>query len=486
LDNYYKILGVSIEASPEEIEKVYHKLSLKYHPDVCDGCSDEKFKKINEANGILSDEEKRREYDQNFAELFHQKRNSNVDEKLHIIKYVHITILEAKKGTKKNIKINRVVIHANKKISEVETITVTIPPNIKANTKLRIKWKGNDDYWGKGHLDIIIRIKENDNNSNLKKKYPNIDEWIINNFPFETPRDWQLETIAKINDAIEKGYKYIILEAGTGTGKSVMGATLLRMYETGYVFTTTKQLQEQYLNNFREYGFSSVKGRPNFYCKNKINDNIKKQHGIEINNWDTEEWKNKINNSDKYLKCNFGYCTSFKVDCDYALKKVENKGNAYGLMSWIGNNHCDYLDQKVNGINGNITIMNYSYALTIFNHTKDFEKREMIIFDEAHSLEKEIMNFLSLKISAKTLNDIGSEVSEKTMKYSNEHGLTAWTDFFYGLINKYTNKLKYQKEKNEKKMIEDERKKMNEDERKKIQIIEDEIKKYKGFINHCC
>ena len=64
----------------------------------------------------------------------------------------------------------------------------------------------------------------------LKEEYPNIDEDIIENFPFYEPRLGQFQIIQDINDAIKQGYKYIILEAGTGTGKSAIATTLAKMY----------------------------------------------------------------------------------------------------------------------------------------------------------------------------------------------------------------------------------------------------------------
>jgi len=59
--DYYKILGVSPQASQEEIRKAYYRLAHKYHPDK--GGDPEKFKEINEAYQVLSDPEKRKQYD---------------------------------------------------------------------------------------------------------------------------------------------------------------------------------------------------------------------------------------------------------------------------------------------------------------------------------------------------------------------------------------------------------------------------------------
>ena len=74
-EDYYQLLGVKKGASEEEIKKAYRKLAMKYHPDHTKGdkVAEEKFKKISEAYAVLSDKEKRKEYDTFGAEGFRQR-----------------------------------------------------------------------------------------------------------------------------------------------------------------------------------------------------------------------------------------------------------------------------------------------------------------------------------------------------------------------------------------------------------------------------
>jgi len=60
--NFYDVLGVSKDASQDDIKKAFRKLAVKYHPD--NGGDEQKFKEISEAYETLSNEKKRREYDQ--------------------------------------------------------------------------------------------------------------------------------------------------------------------------------------------------------------------------------------------------------------------------------------------------------------------------------------------------------------------------------------------------------------------------------------
>jgi len=78
--DYYQILGVSKSASPAEIKKTYRKLALQFHPDRNKGdkAAEAKFKEISEAYAVLSDAEKRKQYDRFGAEGF-QSRFSQED-----------------------------------------------------------------------------------------------------------------------------------------------------------------------------------------------------------------------------------------------------------------------------------------------------------------------------------------------------------------------------------------------------------------------
>ena len=71
--NYYQVLGVPRNATAEEVKKSFRKLARQYHPDVNpnDKTAEEKFKDINEAYDVLSDDNKRLEYD---TQLFGRSR----------------------------------------------------------------------------------------------------------------------------------------------------------------------------------------------------------------------------------------------------------------------------------------------------------------------------------------------------------------------------------------------------------------------------
>ena len=92
----YETLGVQVTASKEEIKNAYKKLAPQFHPDKNpdNATAAEKFKEINQAYEILSDEQKRRQYDQygdnmfggqNFHDFAHSQGGANLDDILRSI-----------------------------------------------------------------------------------------------------------------------------------------------------------------------------------------------------------------------------------------------------------------------------------------------------------------------------------------------------------------------------------------------------------------
>jgi len=73
--DYYEVLGLKKGASPEEIKRAYRKLAVKYHPDKNQGDkqAEERFKEINEAYAVLSDPQKKEQFDQFGSSNFHQR-----------------------------------------------------------------------------------------------------------------------------------------------------------------------------------------------------------------------------------------------------------------------------------------------------------------------------------------------------------------------------------------------------------------------------
>ncbi len=211
-NDYYKTLGVSKTASDAEIKKAYHKLALKYHPDKNqdDKNAEAKFKEISEAYAVLSDKEKRQQYDTYGSADFQQRysqedifRNFDLGDILREFGFgggskagfgrnfggggfsgsmggnpfangmgggcrsgahrtsqlkgnnleyeLPLTLEEIINGCKKTVTIN----HGGNN----DTISVTIPKGMVPGKKIRVQGKGESSSYGGPRGDLFIKSK---------------------------------------------------------------------------------------------------------------------------------------------------------------------------------------------------------------------------------------------------------------------------------------------------------------------------------------
>lgn len=186
------------------------------------------------------------------------------------------------------------------------------------------------------------------------------------------PRPGQEEIIDEIIYAIDEGYTNIILEAGTGIGKSAIATTIANYMETSYIITMTNQLQEQYLNDF-EYMLSEIKGRGNYDCLIEG-----KCEPCSIN----EEYALQLDSYRKQKKINPG------IEKPKKPKKCKS---------------CPYT-QAVNTALANPTIItNYDYLYYAGNYAAVLPERDLLVLDETHNFEKKMMQLVTVTLNRKTI-----------------------------------------------------------------------------------
>jgi hypothetical protein len=101
-------------------------------------------------------------------------------------------------------------------------------------------------------------------NKNSSPSQPLNRSTLINNFPFTSQRYNQASILNQICDSFNSGFKYIVLEAPTGFGKSPVAIAVALTMGSSYICTSTKDLQTQYSKDFPY--LKAAKGKNNFPC----------------------------------------------------------------------------------------------------------------------------------------------------------------------------------------------------------------------------
>ena len=233
------------------------------------------------------------------------------------------------------------------------------------------------------------------------------DEKIINEkiidekkFPFSEIRPKQQNIINKINNNPDK--RYIIIEAETGVGKSAVAVTACKDGNKGYIVTSTKQLQNQYMSDFYNQSITSVKGRNNYRCY-----------------------------FEDRLTCNNGYCL------------INHKQSTECKKEHL----CPYYNARNRGLKSDIFLTSYKYFLKATDNPNTFLPRGTVVFDECHLLESILVESFEITLSLKDLdnkyNILDSAELQDAVKLSNtsvlKDGYTKeneeWINKIYNLLN---------------------------------------------------
>jgi len=173
MDDYYSILGVPKNASPEDIKKAYRKLAMQYHPDR--GGDEKKFKEINEAYDTLGDTSKKASYDNPqvqgnhfnfnggfggnpFEDLFGQFGNAFGQRPRNRDLTVLVTIDLKEVLTGKHVLVSYRLSNGN-----LETVEVGLPPGVENGNTIRYQGLGDtvDPRFPRG--DLYVKVKVNNN-----------------------------------------------------------------------------------------------------------------------------------------------------------------------------------------------------------------------------------------------------------------------------------------------------------------------------------
>ena len=294
--------------------------------------------------------------------------------------------------------------------------------------------------------------------SNQGKSSFNVTDF-IKNFPFTQRRKSQTYVINEICEAFNSGYKHILLEAPTGFGKSPVAIAVAMTMGSSYICTSTKDLQTQYS---RDFSFLKVaKGANNFRC-------LVKEDFIRNNTYRCGVCASDAFEECRHTSVEYGPCMTNESFQDRACKyrtfakdyKVTNKGTKdeqifinrsdeinyqKEFLQWLHLKNlkyvkesrewkpCGYFNQLNIALSSSHSIFNYSNFLAFLPNPKILHPRELLVLDEGHLLETEIVKFRGLSLSKRRWKRYIQDLQMVDYGYDN---LEQWIEFLIELETK--------------------------------------------------
>lgn len=210
-------------------------------------------------------------------------------------------------------------------------------------------------------------------------------------FPFRSVRPAQDAVLKEIGTALDTK-RFVILEAPVGFGKSAVAITLCKYLGSAHILTATKQLQDQYSSDF---GYPIVKGKANFQCYVRPTSGalVPCSKGRCEVDWDLKDCPHYLS-FDEYEQHTNRMC-----DRDSKCEHLKDK------------KLCTYYEQKWYGFRAPVTVYNYSFLLNELKYAKNVPSKKLLVCDEVHELEKQLVGFASFQLKKNLLQPYHDELN---------------------------------------------------------------------------
>ena len=229
---------------------------------------------------------------------------------------------------------------------------------------------------------------------------------VLESFPEEfQPRQIQREILQDIEQQLKSGYKIVVLSAPTGVGKSLIAATLARHYGRSFIVTASKQLQDQYSRDLKF--LSPVKGKSNFAC-------LKLMDQQKIKNTETKKALQLG------LTCEKGLCEETIRKKGKEIKEICKFKPKIGELDPVNKgSYCHYYEQKYHALTSDHSIWNYAAYFQLMRFSRkayaDYIGKPIAIFDEAHKIEDQIIQFIGIDIYNGYLQECGIDIKSYSL-----------------------------------------------------------------------